>query len=124
LPGGIAAKGHDFYDYEAKYLDPQGHELNIPARLPKEKLDELRLAALRAFAALEGYGMARVDFLLDREETVYFGELNTIPGFTSHSLYPALWKETGIPLPKLLDRLVELALERAKLGSKIKNKPD
>jgi D-alanine-D-alanine ligase len=124
VPGSIVTKGHDFFDYEAKYFDPHGHELAIPARLPKAKLEELRSAALRAFAALEGYGMARVDFLLDPRGAVHFGEVNTIPGFTSHSLYPKLWEASGLTLPKLLDRLVELALSRAALGARLKSTPD
>ncbi|HUI41177.1 MAG TPA: D-alanine--D-alanine ligase family protein [Terriglobia bacterium] len=103
---------NEFYDYEAKYLK-EGSELVIPARLPGRQSREVQRLALRAFAAIDGAGMARVDFLLDRATGKLFAnEINTIPGFTPISMYPKLWAASGIPYPELVDRLVALALER------------
>lgn len=102
----------EFYDYVAKYQD-ETTELLIPAQLSPAKLAEIQFLAMRAFLALDCAGMARADFLLDREsEQVYVNELNTIPGFTSVSMYPKLWEASGLPYPELLDRLIQLALER------------
>jgi D-alanine-D-alanine ligase len=104
---------HEFYDYEAKYIDENGADLKIPADLPKATAERVRQLAVDAFRALECAGMARVDFFLDRRDgKVYLNEINTIPGFTPISMYPKLWEATGIPYSKLLDRLIELALER------------
>lgn len=105
--------GKEFYDYEAKYGDA-GSEVHVPARLDAALAEEARRLALAAYAALGVEGMARVDLLLEKESGRYYlNELNTLPGFTSISVYPQAWKETGLPLPRLVDRLVELALERA-----------
>ncbi len=102
----------EFYDYAAKYFD-DSTELIIPADLPLEKAAEIQELAVRAFIALDCAGMARADFLLSRDSgQAYVSELNTIPGFTSISMYPKLWEASGIPYPELLDRLVQLALER------------
>lgn len=102
-----------FYDYDAKYRDG-ATELLIPAALDNDLSETLRASAVEAYRALGGEGMARVDFLLDRETNQFFvNELNSLPGFTSESsMYPKLWEATGLPYPKLLDRLIELALER------------
>jgi D-alanine-D-alanine ligase len=105
--------GKGFYDYEAKYGEA-GSEVHVPARLDAALADEARRLALEAYAVLGVEGMARVDFLLERETgRFYLNELNTLPGFTSISVYPQAWKAAGLPLPRLVDRLVELALERA-----------
>ncbi len=102
----------EFYDYVAKYHD-ESTGLIIPADLPEEKAAEIQELAVRAFVALDCAGMARADFFLCRDTgKVYLNELNTIPGFTSISMYPKLWEASGLPYPKLLDRLIELALER------------
>jgi D-alanine-D-alanine ligase len=102
----------EFYDYVAKYED-EDTQLLIPADLPSAKVAELQNLAVRAFVALDCAGMARADFLLDRDTLkVHINELNTIPGFTSVSMYPKLWEASGLPYPELLDRLIELALER------------
>lgn len=104
--------GHDFYDYEAKYVDDTS-EIVIPADIPEAVADEVRELAVRAYRALDCAGMARVDFFLGHEdERVLLNEINTIPGFTSISMYPMLWEATGIPLPELVSRLVGLAIER------------
>jgi D-alanine-D-alanine ligase len=113
VPGEILIKGgHDFYSYESKYVDPEGSEVEIPADLPRAIGKKIRALAVRAFKALDLRGMARVDFLASRDlRRIYVNEVNTIPGFTSISMYPKLWEATGLPLPKLIDRLLELALE-------------
>jgi D-alanine-D-alanine ligase len=103
---------NEFYDYEAKYLK-EGSELIIPARLTARQHKLVQEIAVRAFQALDCAGMGRVDFLLDRRSgKVYLNEINTIPGFTSISMYPKLWEASGVPYPELLDRLIALALER------------
>jgi D-alanine-D-alanine ligase len=102
----------EFYDYEAKYLDT-GSELLIPAPLSASHTRQIQQFALEAFRAAEGAGMARVDFLMARDtEEIFVNEVNTIPGFTTISMYPKLWEASGVPYPALLTRLVDLALER------------
>lgn len=104
---------HDFYSYEAKYLDEKGAALEIPARVEPAQMDALRALAVKTFRALELAGMARVDFFIDRDTgEVFVNEVNTIPGFTSISMYPKLWEASGIPYRALVDRLIALALER------------
>ena len=103
----------DFYSYEAKYLDPEGATLTVPAELPAAKARLVQALAVRAFRVLGCHGLARVDFLLDKKTgKVWFNEVNTFPGFTSASMYPKLWEASGLPFPKLVDRLIALALER------------
>ena len=103
---------NEFYDYDAKYVD-EGSELIVPAELEGKTLVYLQELAIDAFRALDLAGMARVDFFMDRRtDQIYVNEVNTIPGFTSISMYPLLWEATGIPLPELVDRLIGLALER------------
>jgi D-alanine-D-alanine ligase len=118
VAGEIVPRGHAFYDYEAKYLDEHGAELIVPARLPPATLEELQRLAVAAFRAIEGAGMARVDFFLTGEGGLYVNEVNTIPGFTTISMYPKLWEASGMPYPALVDRLLELALERHRLEGK------
>ncbi|MDR1961294.1 MAG: D-alanine--D-alanine ligase [Gracilibacteraceae bacterium] len=108
VPGEIIA-GKDFYDYEAKYSSPDSR-LIIPAPLSAETEDRIRDCALRAFAAVAARGLARVDFFVAGEE-IYVNEVNTMPGFTDISMYPKLWEASGLPYAKMLDRLIELALE-------------
>ena len=103
---------NEFYDYEAKYIK-EGSELIIPAKLTPRQTKQVREFSIRAFQAIDGAGMARVDFLLDRKTgKVFVNEINTIPGFTPISMYPKMWEASGIPYPKLVDRLIELACER------------
>jgi D-alanine-D-alanine ligase len=112
LLGEIVVSEHEFYDYRAKYLD-DGTELLIPAPLGEELSSRMRAIAILAFRVLKCWGMARVDFFLERGSgEIYLNELNTLPGFTSASMYPLLWEATGVPLPELLHRLIQLALER------------
>jgi D-alanine-D-alanine ligase len=110
LPGEIVVRKGDWYDYEAKYTDG-GMELVVPARVPEDVLEEVRRLAVKAFELVGCAGMARVDFFVDEHE-VLVNELNTIPGFTSTSVYAKLFEASGLPYPRLLDRLVELAVER------------
>lgn len=111
IPGEIVPC-REFYDYQAKYTDGRS-ELLIPAPLPAALAEEIRDLAVQAYRALDIAGMARVDFLLERTTLrPYVNELNTIPGFTAISMYPKLWEASGLPYPRLLDRLIELALER------------
>jgi D-alanine-D-alanine ligase len=103
---------NEFYDYEAKYVDGKSQAI-IPAPLPKALSSKIRAMAVRAFKAIDCAGMARADFFLSRRsQRIYLNELNTIPGFTSISMYPKLWEATGMSYPVLLDRLIALALER------------
>ena len=104
---------HDavFYDYEAKY-QPGASDLIVPAELPPHLAERIRAMALRAFTTLDGAGLARVDFFLCGDDILYVSELNTLPGFTPTSMFPLLWAASGIPYACLIDRLVELALER------------
>ena len=110
--GEILPRGHEFYDYAAKYLDADGAELIIPADLDAEMLAGIQRLAVVAFQAVECWGMARVDFFLTAEGQVVINEINTIPGFTSISMYPKLWEASGLAYPDLIDRLLDLAEER------------
>jgi len=104
----------DWYDFDAKYAEG-GMDLIVPARLPDETLEQVRRLAVEAFVATDCEGMARVDFFVRPDGAVVVNELNTIPGFTSTSVYAKLFAESGVPYAALLDRLVELALERHEL---------
>jgi len=108
---GEVVPGNDFYDYADKYLQDTA-ELIAPADLPPSATEKLREMAVRAFTAIGGVGLARVDFLYESEDSFYVNELNTLPGFTSISMYPRLWELAGVPLPNLVDRLVRIALDR------------
>ena len=109
---GEVIPSREFYDYEAKYLDA-GSKTIVPAKLTKKQTGEVRRLAIEAFKAIDGAGMARVDFLLSGESGVlYVNEVNTIPGFTTISMYSKMWDASGLAYPKLLDRLIDLALER------------
>jgi len=109
IPGQIIPSG-EFYDFEAKYMD-SASELIIPARIDDALSDKIRETALDAFKAIGASGLARIDFLVSRG-TFYLNEINTLPGFTSISMYPKLWEATGIPYKALITRLIELAMER------------
>jgi len=114
----------EFYTYEAKYLDPEGAQLKVPAEIPEKTSKLVRDLALRAFRVLDGYGMARADFLLDRKTgAIWFNVVNTIPGFTSISMYPRLWKASGVDTPELVHRLIQLALRRRRARGRLKTAP-
>jgi D-alanine-D-alanine ligase len=110
VPGEVLP-GKEWYDYEAKYTEGIA-KLVIPAPLAPELAAEFRRLAVAAFRAVDAAGLARVDFFLEDDERIWLNEINTIPGFTRTSAYPRLWEASGLPYPRLIDRLVELALER------------
>ena len=111
VPGEIVPV-KEFYDYNAKYLD-EGSELIIPARLTKPQTKKVQELAVAAFKAVDCSGLARVDFLMDpKTKKIYLNEINTMPGFTSISMYPKLWAASGLSYPDLIDRLIQLGLER------------
>jgi D-alanine-D-alanine ligase len=102
----------EFYDYDAKYLD-EGSQLLIPAKITKAEMKKVQALAIAAFKAVDCSGLARVDFLMDpKTRKLYLNEINTMPGFTSISMYPKLWAASGVPYPELIDRLIELGIER------------
>jgi D-alanine-D-alanine ligase len=119
VPGEILPR-HEFYSYEAKYLDENGAVLEIPARLPTTTSERIRDLAIKTFSVLCCEGMARVDFFLRNDEEIIVNEINTIPGFTRISMYPKLWEATGISYSELIDRLIELALERFEREKELK----
>ena len=111
VPGEIVP-GKEFYDYTAKYLD-EGSELVIPAKLSKSQTKKVQELAIRAFQAVDCSGLARVDFLMDpKTRKIYVNEINTMPGFTAISMYPKLWAASGVSYPDLIERLINLGLER------------
>jgi D-alanine-D-alanine ligase len=119
VPGEVIPH-REFYDYTAKYLE-EGTQLRIPAKLAPEQVKRFQDFARRAFLAIECRGMARVDFFLEnRTGKIYLNELNTIPGFTSISMYPKMWEASGVSYNRLIDRLIELALEEHREKSRTK----
>ena len=109
---GEVVPSNEFYDYNAKYIDGKSHVI-IPAAIPQATAEQVRRWAVQAFTALDLSGLSRVDFFLEKETgQVYINEVNTIPGFTQISMYPKLWEASGLSYAQLLDRLIELALER------------
>jgi D-alanine-D-alanine ligase len=112
IPGEIIPL-REFYDYEAKYMDANGSRLEIPAVLTAEQAEEVRRMSIEAFRACDLSGLARVDFLMSRDTgEIFLNEVNTLPGFTTISMYPKLWDASGLRYPDLLDRLITLARER------------
>lgn len=119
VPGEVIPS-NEFYDYDAKYVDGKS-QIVIPARIPEKVKERIQEFALKAFKAIDCSGMARVDFLVTRNRyKIYICEVNTIPGFTPISMYPKLWEASGIPYPKLLDILIELAIERHRERSRLR----
>jgi len=111
VPGEVIPS-RDFYSYESKYIDGTS-KLIIPADLPAEKAAQVQRLAVEAYKAIDGAGLSRADFLLDRKTgDLFLSELNTMPGFTSISMYPKLWEASGLAYSQLLERLIELAMER------------
>lgn len=112
LPGEVIPR-REFYDYSAKYADDAGTDLIVPADLPDEITRAVQALAIRAFQSIDASGMARVDFFLERDgNRLLLNEINTIPGFTSVSMYPRMWEKSGLAYADLIDRLIQLALER------------
>ena len=111
VPGEIIPR-KDFYSYEAKYIDEEGAYLKIPAELKTTIVHQIQDLAVKTFKVLCCKGMARVDFFLKKNNDILVNEINTIPGFTKISMYPRLWEESGISYPELIDRLIQLAIQR------------
>jgi D-alanine-D-alanine ligase len=103
---------HEFYDYQAKYVDTDGTAFEVPARLPESVQEEVQRMAVVAFQAIDAAGMARVDFFLRDPGEIIVNEINTIPGFTQISMYPKMWEASGLSYAELVDRLIDLAIER------------
>ena len=119
VPGEVVPK-HEFYSYQAKYLDDHGADLIIPADLPDVLISRIQKMAMQAFHALDCEGMARVDFFINQNQ-IYINELNSIPGFTRISMYPKLWEASGISYAELIDRLIQLALQRHQRQQNLKS---
>ena len=119
VPGEIVSS-NEFYDYDAKYVDGKSDAI-IPAQLPRALIKKIQLYALMAFRTLDCAGMARVDFLVTKKTNrIYLNEINTIPGFTSISMYPKLWQASGVSYSALLDKLIQLAIERHEATAKLR----
>ncbi len=121
IPGEIVV-GHEdgFYSYAAKYIDEHGAKIRIPAELTAAQASSVQLLALQTFRALEGSGLARVDFFLSQDGRLFVNEINTLPGFTAISMYPKLWEASGIPARDLVERLIEIAIARGKRRSQLR----
>jgi D-alanine-D-alanine ligase len=104
--------GHEFYDFEAKYVDEEHVRLSCPADVSDDVRTRVQDVAVRAFAVMGCEGLARVDVFLTRDGEIVVNEINTMPGFTPHSMYPRMWAASGVDYPALVDRLLQLALSR------------
>ncbi|MEK7561066.1 MAG: D-alanine--D-alanine ligase [Patescibacteria group bacterium] len=120
LPGEVIPT-HEFYSYDAKYTDPDGARVDIPAKIPARTVRTVQKMAIETFKALNCEGMARVDFFLKPNGELLVNEINTIPGFTAISMYPKLWEASGLSYSALLDRLIDLAVERFNREKKLKS---
>jgi D-alanine-D-alanine ligase len=123
VPGEVIAT-HEFYSYEAKYIDENGAALEIPAKVSKETARTIQDLAVKVFTTLGCEGLARVDFFLRPDGEVLVNEINTMPGFTSISMYPRLWEASGMPYADLIDRLIQLAMERFEREQRLKTSYD
>lgn len=123
LPGEVIPN-HEFYSYEAKYLDENGAEFVVPALLDKDITLHIQKTALQAYQCLRVQGMARVDLFLTKDSKLYINELNTLPGFTTISLFPRLWAQSNISFPEVLSRLIDYAFEREAEEKKLKKNID
>jgi D-alanine-D-alanine ligase len=119
LPGEVIPS-HEFYSYDAKYLDESGAVLNIPAKLPKRTVKQIQALAIKTFRVLCCEGLSRVDFFLKEDGTILVNEINTMPGFTRISMYPKLWEAGGISYSNLIDTLIKLAIQRFNKEKKLK----
>jgi D-alanine-D-alanine ligase len=116
LPGEILTS-NTFYSYEAKYIDEKGAQLIIPAVLEEKVIQEIKTKSVEAFKVLHCEGLARVDFFLTQNQELIINEINTLPGFTKQSMYPKLWKVSGLPYKELINKLISLAIERHRRGT-------
>ena len=115
---------HEFYSYEAKYLDANGASIIIPCELENSKMEELRALAVKTFEALNCEGLTRVDFFMKKNGDLYVNEINTLPGFTQISMYPKMWEATGIIYSDLISQLIELAFQKHESDAKLKTSFD
>jgi D-alanine-D-alanine ligase len=111
IPGEVISN-HEFYSYEAKYIDEKGAILEIPAKIPNEVTRDIQILAIKTFKTLSCEGLGRIDFFLKDNNEIVINEINTIPGFTKISMYPKLWEASGISYGELIDKLIQLAIER------------
>lgn len=123
IPGEIIPQ-HEFYSYEAKYIDESGAKLEVPAKLSEDMVVEIQKLAVQTFQVLCCEGMARVDIFLTKDNEFYVNEINTIPGFTKISMYPKLWELSGINQTELIDKLIQLAIERHENEKQLKTSFD
>jgi len=114
MPGEISVAGgtHEFYDFNAKYLPEEQVDLDVPAEIRTELASEVQELAIRTFEAIGCEGLARVDVFVTHQGQVVVNEINTMPGFTQHSMFPRMWAASGVPYPELVERLITLALRR------------
>ena len=119
MPGELVVK-HEFYSYEAKYLDANGAEIIIPAKLTEDQIHSVRQLAVKTYAALNCDGMARVDFFMKKDGSLVVNELNTLPGFTKISMYPMMWKAKGVEYSALITQLIQLAFDKHEFDAQIK----
>lgn len=119
IPGEVVVK-NNFYSYKTKYIDESGASIEIPAKISKKVVKDIQCLAVKTFKVLFCEGFARVDFFLKKNGKVYVNEINTIPGFTSISMYPKLWEASGISYTELINRLIQLALERFEKEKKLR----
>ncbi|MBN1626996.1 MAG: D-alanine--D-alanine ligase [Deltaproteobacteria bacterium] len=117
---GEIISGHEFYSYDAKYIDEKGAKLEIPAKIAAKKARDIQRLAVETFTALSCEGMGRIDFFMKKDGSLLINEINTIPGFTKVSMYPKLWEASGIPYEELIERLISLAFERFDKEKKLK----
>ncbi|SHE48274.1 D-alanine-D-alanine ligase [Seinonella peptonophila] len=122
VPGEIGG-GNEFFDYEAKYFDEEQLFIHIPAEISETQTEIVREMALKAYSAVDGSGLARVDFFVRQDSgEILINEINTLPGFTEHSMYPKVWAHAGISYPELIDQLIELGLQRYAQKSQLRTK--
>lgn len=119
VPGEVIPN-HEFYSYEAKYLDENGATFEVPAKLDSHLQEQIQQTAVQAFKTLECFGMARIDFFVTEDNRIYLNEINTIPGFTKISMYPRLWEESGLRYSELLNNLIDLAVKKQEQKNKLK----
>ena len=119
IPGEVIPT-HEFYSYDAKYIDEFGAKIEIPAKLSKEQISEVQSLAMAAFKTLECSGMGRVDCFLTDKGKFYINEINTIPGFTNISMFPKLWEASGLNYKNLITKLINLAIEKHEKEQKLK----
>lgn len=118
-PGEIIPK-HEFYSYEAKYIDPEGAALEVPAKISFETAEKIRALAIKTFQTISCEGLGRVDFFLKETGEIFVNEINTMPGFTKISMYPKLWEYSGITYSELIDKLIQLAIARFEKEKKLR----